>query len=127
MPRFARIAALAALIAFALTEGPALAGDGGYLTWPGKSDAPAYVADPAPLPVTRSQPPARGLVGLSQRFFGSRNDMAAPPGPLPPRAVNGSQAATAAGNSATNRARQNELLTADTAADGPTGGAGSTD
>lgn len=63
---------------------------------------------------------------LPAQFFASApgSDMAAPPPPLDPRPVPGTQAATSPANSASNRARQSALQTADAGADGPTGGAG---
>ena len=59
--------------------------------------------DPIPLP--------------KQFFAASTPDLAAPPPPLPPHPVPGSQAATSPENTAANRAREVELETADSAAD----------
>lgn len=88
-----------------------------FLTWPGKSGAaPAAAAPTGPAPV----------VALSKQFFASDSeDLAAAPPPLMPRPVPGSDAVTntASANTASNRARQNELLTADSASDGPVAGA----
>ncbi len=88
-----------------------------FLTWPGKTGA----ASASPTP---DHTPA-GPVSLPRQFFGAGDDMAAPPPPLMPRSVPGSQAvtSTATANTASNRARQNELMTADSASDGPVGGA----
>jgi hypothetical protein len=61
---------------------------------------------------------------LPAQFFGEDADMAAPPPPLPPKAVAGNQAATAPANTASNRAREVAIDTADVGDDGPTGGAG---
>lgn len=95
------------------------------LSWPGKA-GDASPANPSPT----SLPAASGgsTVALSKQFFGaSTDDMAAPPPPLMPRPVPGTQAvtSTATANTASNRARQTALETADSAADGPVGGAGS--
>ena len=62
-------------------------------------------------------------MALPRQFFSEGGDMAAAPGALAPRPVPGTQAATATDNTASNRARQNDILTADSAADGPVGGA----
>jgi len=93
-----------------------------YLSWPGKTGGPAAEASTAAAP---AKPAPSGAVALSKQFFGPTDDMAAAPPPLMPRNVPGSQTVsnTSSINTATNRARQNELLTADSAADGPTGGA----
>ena len=63
---------------------------------------------------------------LPAQFFASSaaDDMAAPPPPLAPTPVVGSQALTSPLNSASNRAREIAIDTADAGADGPTGGAG---
>jgi hypothetical protein len=120
LPRLAAIAA-AATCACAWTGG-ALAADApvgpaasSLLSWPGKVGPHAAAKAPA----------AGGPVALPKQFFGGGDDMAAAPPPLPPRAVPGSQAvtSTATENTASNRARQNDLLTADSASDGPVGGA----
>jgi hypothetical protein len=94
-----------------------------FLSWPGKdgeAPAPAPAAQPAP-----AAEPA-GAVTLSKQFFaGQADDMAAAPPPLMPRNVPGTQAVNnpSSINTASNRARQNELMTADSASDGPVGGA----
>jgi hypothetical protein len=91
-----------------------------FLTWPGKSGggqtAASRAAPSGPAPV----------VSLSKQFFASGSeDLAAAPPPLMPRPVPGTPAITntASANTASNRARQNELLTADSASDGPVAGA----
>ncbi len=91
-----------------------------YLSWPGKTGGPSTTAVVAP-----AKPSAPGAVSLSKQFFGGADDMAAPPPPLMPRNVPGTQAVNNSStiNTASNRARQNELMTADSAADGPTGSA----
>lgn len=127
MPRLAVFVAALAL-ASPLAGVWATAADAGsvsqptrFLSWPGKSGAVA--ADPTsstPL----SEAPA-STVALSKQFFaGGDSDMAAPPPPLMPRPVPGTQAvtSTASANTASNRARQNEILTADSAAEGPAAG-----
>ena len=91
-----------------------------FLTWPGKSGA----GQPAAGPPAASGPAP--TVALSKQFFaGGSEDLAAAPPPLMPRPVPGTQAVTntATANTATNRARQNEILTADSASDGPVAGA----
>jgi hypothetical protein len=115
-----RLVAIAvALIAGAWTSASAAADTAPtpLLTWPGKTGAPAVAAPPAAA--------ARDHVTLSRQFFGARDDMAAPPSPLMPRSVPGSQTvtSTASANTAANRARQTEILTADSASDGPVAGA----
>jgi hypothetical protein len=57
--------------------------------------------DPIPLP--------------RQFFAGGSPDLAAPPPPLDPHPVPGTQAATSPANTASNRAREVELETADSA------------
>ena len=113
--RLAVIAAFAC--AFTAAGAAGAAEPTAYLSWPGKTGAPA---DPAPAKAA-----APGTVALSKQFFGGGDDMAAPPPPLMPRNVPGGQTVTNSStiNTAANRARQNDLLTADSAADGPTGGA----
>ncbi len=125
-----RPAAIVAAVACALAAaGPAFAGEAsGYLTWPGKTgvSAPDQPAPPRPAPAQPGAAAKPGAIALSKQFFGADNDdMAAAPPPLMPRNVPGSQTVnnTSTINTATNRARQNELLTADSASDGPTGGA----
>jgi hypothetical protein len=55
-------------------------------------------------------------IPLPQQFFADGSpDLAAPPPPLPPKPVPGTQAATSAANTASNRARQVALETADSA------------
>jgi hypothetical protein len=87
-----------------------------YLTWPGKTGGPAE-------PNTAGRPAA---IALPKAFFpAGGDDMAGAPAPLMPRPVPGGAAVTNAStvNTASNRARQNELLTADSASDGPVAGA----
>jgi hypothetical protein len=56
-------------------------------------------------------------IPLPRQFFADGSpDLAAPPPPLPPRPVPGTQSATAPANSPSNRARQVEIETADSAA-----------
>jgi hypothetical protein len=56
-------------------------------------------------------------IPLPQQFFADgAPDLAAGPPLLPPRPVPGAQAATASANTASNRARQVEIETADSAA-----------
>jgi hypothetical protein len=125
MSRLAAIAAAAAVLAAPWASVAHAAGTGapaqptGLLTWPGKTGAPAGGATVKPA----SPPAAPGAVDLSRQFFAGGDDMAAAPPPLDPRPVPGTQAATSTANTATNRARQNEILTADSASDGPIGGA----
>jgi hypothetical protein len=117
MSRLAALAAAAAMIAPLVGAWPAAAADTSLLTWPGKAGAAATITGSA-------GPPAP--VALSRQFFaGSTDDMAAAPPPLMPRPVPGSPAITNAStiNTASNRARQNEILTADSASDGPVAGA----
>ncbi|MDR3513243.1 MAG: hypothetical protein P4L73_16525 [Caulobacteraceae bacterium] len=129
-----RPAVLAAIAAAAAWTGVAWAGvawgapdaqtpDGAqpthFLSWPGKSGAQAA---PAPASPAHAAAPA-GRLTLSRQFFAGGGDLAAAPAPLDPRPVPGTQAATSTDNTATNRARQNDILTADSAADGPVGGA----
>jgi hypothetical protein len=131
MPRPAVLAialVLAAPLAGAWTAG-AQAADAApqptrLLSWPGKTgDALQAAPGPASAPAAG----AASSVALSKQFFGSTDDLAAPPTPLMPRPVPGTQAvtSTATANTASNRARQTALETADSAADGPVGGAGS--
>lgn len=135
MPRSAVLAALAAVAATGIGMGWAGAASSqaaaertlppptGYLSWPGKTgqaDAPRPETAPAETP---AHAPAAGRLALSRQFFGGGDDLAAPPPPLAPRPVPGTQAATSSANTASNRARQNEILTADSAADGPVAGA----
>jgi hypothetical protein len=63
-------------------------------------------------------------IPLPKQFFAdsAATDLAAPPPPLDPRPVPGTQAATSPANTASNRARESALATADTQADGPVGG-----
>jgi hypothetical protein len=85
-------------------------------------------APPQPVAsASTSQPPRRysvarefGLtpdpIPLPQQFFAEGSpDLAAPPPPLPPKPVPGTQAATSGANTASNRARQVALETADSA------------
>jgi hypothetical protein len=92
-----------------------------YLSWPGKAASQA----PAPAKAAPAAAEDPGALTLSKTFFGATDDMAAPPPPLMPRNVPGTPAVTNPStiNTASNRARQTELLTADSAADGPVGGA----
>jgi hypothetical protein len=122
MPRLPALAAVAALFAAGIGVGAAVADPAPqeaspqpahYLSWPGKAGA----AQPA------SPPDKTAAVALPRQFFGGGDDMAAAPPPISPRAVPGTQAATSSANSATNRALQNEILTADSASDGPVAGA----
>lgn len=84
------------------------------LTWPGKTQGGKAVSAGA----------STNGVTLPKPFFTSAgDDLAAAPPPLNPRPVPGTQAATSSANTASNRARQNEILTADSAADGPVAGA----
>ena len=55
-------------------------------------------------------------IPLPQQFFAAGADLAAPPPPLDPHPVPGTQAASSPLNTAANRARQVELETADSAA-----------
>jgi hypothetical protein len=56
-------------------------------------------------------------IPLPRQFFADNApDLAAAPPPLPPRPVPGTQAATSSANTASNRARQVEIETADSAA-----------
>jgi hypothetical protein len=121
MPRFAVLAATAALagpLAAAWAPGvQATDAPPPLLSWPGKSGAPEAQAPDAASP---------GAIALPHQFFASSSDdLAAPPPPPPPRSVPGSQTVTNTSsiNTASNRARQNEILTADSAADGPVAGA----
>jgi len=112
------LAAVAAL-ATAAIGGGAMAADApqptAYLTWPGKTGA-------VPAGAAAAARPAQ--LALPRQFFGAGgDDLAAAPPPLAPRPVPGTQAANASDNTAANRARQNDILTADSAADGPVGGA----
>ena len=118
MSRLAALFAAAALIAPLAGAWPAAAADQPLLTWPGKAGAAATTTRPAAAPAAQ--------IALSRQFFaGGSDDMAAAPPPLMPRPVPGTQAITNTStiNTASNRARQNELLTADSASDGPVGGA----
>jgi hypothetical protein len=129
MPRLAAITAAVALAATLLGAGTGLARAAdaapqptGLLSWPGKTGA-------APGATTSAQRhPAPANLALSRQFFGAGDDLAAAPPALMPRPVPGSQAvtSTATENTASNRARETELETADSAADGPVGGAGGT-
>jgi hypothetical protein len=122
MPRFA-VTALACVFIVAGADA-AMAADSAasrptaFLSWPGKAGAPN-----AGSPAAGASAP----VALPHQFFGETDDMAAPPPPLMPRSVPGTQAitSTATANTASNRARQTALITADSAADGPVAGAGS--
>jgi hypothetical protein len=64
-------------------------------------------------------------IPLPKQFFAdsATADLAAPPPPLDPHPVPGTQAATSPANTAANRARESALETADTQSDGPVGGA----
>lgn len=125
MPRLALLAAAAALSApfagaWADRASAAEAAAPRFLTWPGKSSATGAgqtAAGDASAPAP--------TVALSKQFFGAGDDLAAPPPPLLPRPVPGTQAVTNtdSANTASNRARQNEILTADSASDGPVAGA----
>jgi hypothetical protein len=123
-----RLAALAATVAMSASLAHAAsaadtASQGQtFLSWPGKAGAApaaaAQTAAPSPEPA--------GALTLSKQFFaGAHDDMAAAPPPLMPRNVPGTPAVTNTStiNTASNRARQTELMTADSASDGPTGGA----
>src|ERR1700722_20064715 len=108
MSRLAALFAAAALIAPLAGAWPAAAATQPLLTWPGKAGSVASGATTRP-----AAPPA--TIALSRQFFaGGADDMAAAPPPLMPRPVPGSPAITNAStiNTASNRARQNELLTA---------------
>lgn len=134
MPRLPALAAVAALFAAGIGVGAALADPASqdaapqnaspppahYLSWPGKAGA----AQPAPAAAEQASAPDKtAAVALPRQFFGAGDDMAAAPPPISPRAVPGTQAATSSANTATNRALQNEILTADSASDGPVAGA----
>lgn len=122
MSRPLALAAVAAFIAAASGVGVAAADPApqptSYLSWPGKTGA----AQPAAAPASAA-PEKSAAVALPRQFFGESDDMAAAPPPVSPRPVPGTQAATASANTAANRALQNEILTADSAADGPVAGA----
>ncbi len=124
MPRLAAFAAAALLAPLAgawartasAAETDAASPPIRFLTWPGKSAAPAAGQSRVPT--------AAPAVALPRQFFASGgDDLAAPPPPLPPRTEPGTQAATSSANTASNRARQNDILTADSASDGPVAGA----
>ena len=98
-----------------------------------QAQAPARVAD-ASGATHSAQPPRFYSVArqygvtpdrdpLPAQFFAdsASGDMAAPPPPLDPHPVPGTQAATSPANSADNRARQTAIDTADAGADGPPG------
>ena len=118
----------------------------GWLSWPGKTapaeafrpspishpiaaDTGLYATRPASIASVGGQP-ARfysvhrefGVtpdpIPLAPRFFAdaANADLAAPPAPLPPHPVPGSQAAASPANSPANRARAIELDTADSTA-----------
>jgi hypothetical protein len=90
--------------------------------------SPAAATPPAPDPGPTSNGPRFysvhrqfGLrpdpIPLPKQFFADNTpDLAAPPPPLPPRPVPGTQAASSPANTASNRARQVEIETADSAA-----------
>jgi hypothetical protein len=127
MPRLAVLAvaiglAASSAAAWAQTAGAAEPAAPHFLSWPGKTGA-GEAPSAAPAPAGPAAP-----LALSKQFFaGGGEDLAAPPPPLLPRPVPGTQAVTntASANTASNRARQNEILTADSAADGPAAGVSS--
>lgn len=120
MRRFAvlaAVAAAAALAAPAARAGEAAPSPTPLLSWPGKVGAPAKTAP--------ASPGQAAPVALPKQFFGADgDDMAAAPPPLPPRPVPGSPAVTNTStiNTASNRARAAEIMTADSASDGPVAG-----
>jgi len=103
-----------------------------YSPYPARPAAEAAPApghwSPVPAPQAMNQPPhfysvhrAFGLspdpIPLPRQFFADAGpDLAAPPPPLPPHPVPGTQSATSPANTPSNRARQVEIETADSAA-----------